>query len=182
VGLSLLCTSSPVAEIHERNKLRTILKAMETAGALWATDEPATQTSRGRANPASKAAKSETTDDIDAGDPEGAGPVTPKSKPKASKKIATKTPGSSAKRGRKALDVGGEAATDENATPKKKAKVTPVPVSEEQDDVKVEPKKELENGSDAMELPQGDGQVDGTGEDNEDDDEKNGQSSDEADV
>jgi len=32
---------STPAEFHERNKLRPILKAMENAGAPWATNEPA---------------------------------------------------------------------------------------------------------------------------------------------
>lgn len=115
---------------------------MENAGAPWTTEEPAPPISRGRATPTSKAAKSEITDDIEAGDTDGAKPVTPKSKPKVSKEPTTKSAGASAKRGRKALetDVGGEAAVDENSSRKKIAKVTPSPATEEQDEIKEEVK------------------------------------------
>jgi hypothetical protein len=115
---------------------------MEDAGAPWTTDQPAPPISRGRATPASKAAKSKATDDIEAGDTDGAKPVTPKSKTKISKEPNAKSAGASAKRVRKAseIDDGGEAAVDENSSRKKIAKVTPSSATEEQAEIKEEVK------------------------------------------
>jgi hypothetical protein len=108
---------STSADFYERNKLRPILKAMENAGAPWATDKPA---------------------------------------PPISKQATAKSAGASAKRGRKAPEIGlgGEAEMDESSRRKKRAKATLTPVTEEQDGVEPDVKGECENGTGALEDPQ----------------------------
>lgn len=109
------------------------MKAMESAGALWTTDQPATSVRRDEAKSTSKTAETGAKDDGGADETRAATPVTPKPKAKAQKMPAAKTTGSSTKRGRKANEsaVDGNETTNENATRKKKTKVTPGPVTEE---------------------------------------------------
>lgn len=130
---------------------------MEEAGATWTNEQVATPARGGSGKAKPKTAGSEANNDADAEDVNSVDPVTPKSKAKAPKSPRTATTGSTTKRGRKAkdADADGEEVTGKPSTSRKKAKVTPATVTEEQDQageqVKIEhdPNGSVEEGVEA---------------------------------
>jgi hypothetical protein len=140
---------------------------MEEAGAGWVNDQASASTPKraggAKSNPktAGAEAKNGVVSDMD----DGAEPVTPKPKVKAQAKSPTKAAGSATKRGRKAkdTDVGGNGPTTEDATPRKKPKVTSLNTGEVQGDLEVQVKKdtsgELEDGGEGAEVDGTDDEV-----------------------
>ncbi len=143
------------------------MKAMEDAGVLWTTNQPATPNRGGSEKTSSKKAEIGAKDDVFTKEGDAAEPGTPTPKAKARAKQPAKATNSSTKRGRKAKssDVDGEGSSKENAMRKKKAKVAPATVTEEQEEVK----KQIKNESEEAAVENGDlenvAEVDGIAQD-----------------
>lgn len=121
---------------------------MEDAGALWTTDQSAIANRArggGGAKATTKKVETEAKNDDGTDNQDATVPVTPKPKARTPKKTPAKTPGTSAKRGRKGRDsdVDGEGTVEEEASARKKAKVAPGPITEE-----VEIKENIKEESD----------------------------------
>lgn len=110
---------------------------MEDAGALWTADQPSTPTHGSAAQPASKTTKNKPQNEAVA---EMMGTTqldTMKKKVKNQRKSSAKTVGSSTKHSRMVdhTEIDEEGTVTEDAPRKKKAKVSPSPATEQQNEV-----------------------------------------------